>query len=924
MNNKIINPLTGKYVNIDSNEGREIINYYTNTGIDFLIGGEPDVLPDEPPASSPPSDSSKEDTQNQSRNRLMSTLKVLTNKAKRIGAKKCVAMKGATDAKLTPIKQSAKSVAQLYKAILQPIKHTAIPQIVRIAYHLLGKNKQAKTMLINERGKQKLCEAVRAQYNNLNTAIIREIEEELDGVLKKEAKKKKLEQQNHEDHEDEEHEELEGGGKMDYKNDENFIELSDKLGKVTSMLVNSYNSEGYTPELRNNLNELMYNTLENMAIMHVVFEIHEQVGGVNLNPFKKKQESIMGSIANRINRETKSSMDLYKAGRGVFGSIRDIGQQVSKDSGLNDLMKKMPGIDANALAKSFDANALAKSFNQSLNPADASEGLKSVMNKLNFEVPNISSTEEGFIVGMLLPLYAAGLKLPWQMQEMAIRQFDQKLQLLNNCDRGINRICQLINQLIDNYGCEKICKEIARIINEKLVKADDINASKLTEYDDDLMKMAKKGRVLAGVGKKMASEALTTALDKASEKVGNKLGIPNLSKIIPNEKVLKILRIRYLEGNTITEVITKLQPYYEEQDDLKDELRKKKLKKQPNKQTEKKIIELEQKIKDNEREIDNKINKIKDFFIKLPPNAESEGSEIKSILHYYQIEKQKLEEATKKNLDSLAKDTKTLAGRLIIEYRSAKLNKEKQFKELKSIWNNRETSEASVTIEKLKTSLKNMMDIKAGLKNILNLILIPARSIIGDNLINYVAEPITKFIDSSDKKIEELGKKIDNYVNLDTLKDFIIQNDQDGELLDKFLPRLAEIKIIPGKEHELISLREQINSYLNDRKKKYSNAQLDKPSTVIAAQPPLPPLSPAHTSHTAASAANKAEMAADIAARYPFSPMPVAQMGQMPMTPIDPKQMNMMTQQMFMMMMMNYMQNMFNTNKPKKKRFNLF
>ena len=52
-----------------------------------------------------------------------------------------------------------------------------------------------------------------------------------------------------------------------------------------------------------------------------------------------------------------------------------------------------------------------------------------------------------------------------------------------------------------------------------------------------------------------------------------------------------------------------------------------------------------------------------------------------------------------------------------------------------------------------------MMDIKAGLKNILDLILIPARSILGDNLINYVADPITKFIDSSDKKIEELVKK---------------------------------------------------------------------------------------------------------------------------------------------------------------------
>ena len=150
----------------------------------------------------------------------------------------------------------------------------------------------------------------------------------------------------------------------------------------------------------------------------------------------------MGSIAKTIKNNTNSTKDVYKATKGALGTIRDIGQQASKDSGLNDLMKKMPQFDANALAKSFDANALAKSFNQSSNPADASEGLKSVMNKLNFELPNISSTEEGFIVGMILPLYAAGLKLPWQMQEMAIRQFDQKLQLLNNCDRGINRICQ--------------------------------------------------------------------------------------------------------------------------------------------------------------------------------------------------------------------------------------------------------------------------------------------------------------------------------------------------------------------------------------------------------------------------------------------------------------------------------------------------
>ena len=100
------------------------------------------------------------------------------------------------------------------------------------------------------------------------TAIIEEIEEELE-VLKKIAKEKLLEQQTQE-------EEHEGGGKMDYKNDENFIELTDKLGKVTNMLLNSHNSEGYTPELRRNLNELMYNTLENMAIMHLVFEMHEQ------------------------------------------------------------------------------------------------------------------------------------------------------------------------------------------------------------------------------------------------------------------------------------------------------------------------------------------------------------------------------------------------------------------------------------------------------------------------------------------------------------------------------------------------------------------------------------------------------------------------------------------------------------------------
>ena len=223
--------------------------------------------------------------------------------------------------------------------------------------------------------------------------------------------------------------------------------------------------------------------------------------------------------------------------------------------------------------------------------------------------------------------------------------------------------------------------------------------------------------------------------------------------------------------------------------------------------------------------------------------------------------------------------------------------------------------------------LKSMFNIQDGLKKILDLILIPARSILGDNLIDYLVKPINEYIDELDDKIKALNHKIDNYKKLYKLKNFIIQNDKDGKLLGKFLPRLADIKIIPGKNNELISLREQINLYLNERKNKYPNARVSfdrtstdmtpETSTYTAAQPPSPPAT------TAASAATKAETTASLAVQNLPSPMSVGQMSQMPMTPIDPKQMNMMTQQMFMMMMMDYMQNMSNRNKSKK-RFGFF
>ena len=209
-----------------------------------------------------------------------------------------------------------------------------------------------------------------------------------------------------------------------------------------------------------------------------------------------------------------------------------------------------------------------------------------------------------------------------------------------------------------------------------------------------------------------------------------------------------------------------------------------------------------------------------------------------------------------------------------------------------------------------------MFNIQGGLKKILDLILIPARSILGDNLIDYLVKPINKYIDKLDHKIKAVNHKIDNYKKLNKLKDFIIQNDKYGQLLRKFLPKLADIKIISGDGDKLISLREQINSYLNERKKEYANAQVsfDTTSTDMA---------PDSSTYTAAAAANKAGRAASIAAQNPLPQMSVGQMGQMPMTPIDPKQMNIMTQQMFMMMMMDYMQNMSNRNKSKK-RFGFF
>ena len=907
MNNKIINPLTGKYVNINSNEGREILNYYTNTSIDFLIGGEPrkdrsvqkaeaeTTLAASPPAPSAPSVSAPIEEEQ---------------------PEKCIAMHGATGTELSPIKQSAKSVAQLYQALLQPIKHTAIPQIARIAYHLLGKNKQAKTMLINERGKQKLCEAVRSKYNDLNTKTIKQIEDKLEEVLK-EAEKKR--QRSDEETIKEDGQLSSGGGKMDYKNDENFIELSDKLSKVTRMLVNSYNAEGYTPELRNNLNELMYNTLENMALMHIIFEMHNnQSGGtptvLGRKPTQSSEtKSSLQKIQHRLNLEAKHIRGTNAAvastaktiGDVALGNLKDL-SNIARDSSENLLNKASKLRNTAGTGVINKASILATKFNESLNPADASQGLKSVMNKLNFNMPNISSTNEGFLVGMLLPLYSAGMKLPWQMQEMAIKQFDQKLQLLNNCDSGLNKICQLIEQLIDNHGCEQVCEDIAAIINEIL----HINTGNLTKYNDSLMDMAKKGRALAGVGKKMASKAIGSASSAISQKVSSKLGIPNLSTIIPKQEILEILRSNHFDDKdkTITDIITDFQLLYDSLDDAtdKDEIQTK---------------------------IDALIDKIKAFFIELPPNEQSSGESGEesgktpnrnplSILHYYQLELEKFRESNEGHLGKLSKIKDELKGKLMKAYTSS------EFGNLKEIWRNRKNQDGDVTITQLKESLKRMMNIKAGLKKIIELILIPARSILGDRLIDSVVKKIEKFIESSDKKIQALSDKIHSYTSLDKLKDFIIQNDKDGELLNKFLPRLTDIKFISGDDIKLKSLRDELNSFLDERRKKYPGATVhldESPKDTVEAEDAAKAI--------AEDAANTAEAAAGIAMQAQQPPMPplsqppqTSQMSMVPMTPmtpINPEQMQSMTQQMFMMMMMDYMQNMSGRTKPKK-RFGLF
>ena len=96
-------------------------------------------------------------------------------------------------------------------------------------------------------------------------------------------------------------------------------------------------------------------------------------------------------------------------------------------------------------------------------------------------------------------------------------------------------------------------------------------------------------------------------------------------------------------------------------------------------------------------------------------------------------------------------------------------------------------------------------------------------------MVDVVTRKINKFIESSDldSKIKKLGGKIYNYTSLDTLKDFIIQNDKDGELLNNFLPRLTDIKFISGDGDELRSIRDEINSFLDERKQKYPNASVN-------------------------------------------------------------------------------------------------
>tara|TARA_B100000242_G_scaffold86012_1_gene57451 strand:- start:1190 stop:3898 length:2709 start_codon:yes stop_codon:yes gene_type:complete len=793
MNNKIINPLTGKYVNINSNEGREILNYYTNTNIDFLIGGNffsgfgnkiPNFLSrkdktgdskgnesQDSESKASFSDSLKERIDSLKRGISDSTASLSDSLKKGISdskasiknyrdkrmlrkkkGKKCVAMNGLSGKELTPIKQSAKSVAHLYNAILQSVKHTAIPQIARISYHLLGKNVQARKMLIDERGKQKLCEAIRNQYNNLHEGTIETIRERLVKLIEDKANKKS--------------ENRTGGGESNYINDENFIELSHRLEKLTNILVHSYNAEGYTPEVRRNLNTLMYNTLENIASMHLVFEMHEQFGGdPSFNLFKKRDKSILKNLAERMTSEGKGTEAAYDAFKKTSGSLMNIAKRAKKDSGFNDLMKKMPG---------FDANAVASQFNQLVDPATGPEGLKSAMNKLNFKMPNVSSSKHGFLVGMLLPLYLSGMQLPWQMQEMAIRQFDQKLNLLNRCDVGLNRICALINQLINEYGCEKICQEIADKIDKVLQDSkqnkimDDEIINNIVKEDDSVMKAAKKAKAFAKIGSDLVME-------KASNLMGKlQLPIVNLKSIIPEDVLSSLIQIYFKEllgfkkNPTLTDVITAIADLQYKLDEL-DELSN---------------------ITDTEEisEIKDKIKNVKDniikFFLYNPYSGLSEDNfckkykgkdgvfrynkdNIKSVLHYYKL-------------------------------RLCELQDNKVFKSLKVIKNEiystpeqilqtlQHTKKIEIPENKVKKILEELETVKEGLDKIIELILKPIRKVLGNELINKIQEKLERLRNEISKRIKQIEEKIIIHKLLLQINEMMISN-----------PDLLEEKIKP-------------------------------------------------------------------------------------------------------------------------------
>ena len=170
-------------------------------------------------------------------------------------------------------------------------------------------------------------------------------------------------------------------------------------------------------------------------------------------------------------------------------------------------------------------------------------------------------------------------------------------------------------------------------------------------------------------------------------------------------------------------------------------------------------------------------------------------------------------------IETLSEGKDSLKGQLMAAYKSS------EFPKLKKLWNERKTKDANQTSKELNESLKRMMSIKAGLKknNRVN-IDTSAQKILGDKMVDFVFSKIEKFIESSDRKIKELGGKIYNYTSLDTLKDFIVQNDKDGELLNNFLPRLTDIKFISGDSDKLKSIRDEINSFLDERREKYKEA----------------------------------------------------------------------------------------------------